>query len=342
MQPIPLIRQVVMVPAISYLVGEGVAVDRYLRLAKLSAPTPETLESLVPLYQLCDFLSLVAREQGLDDLGFRIAGQLGIENLGSFGRLVSEAFTFHESIQISRELISSYNSGQLIWMERYGDQVRYCQKCVGHLPQDRIREIVHLGLANALSVARVNRGTDWRPTRMELATDPIDVGAIAPELNDIPVDFNQPQTSLWFDHTWLSKPLPAIESSHLTRADENERASFRGTGPSRELVGQLEQAIESALGRPGIGLELTAAIIGFSPRTLQRRLAEQDLSYSRLLQSVRFQTAQRLLRDRRMPLKEIAGRLSYADLANFIRAFKRWTGVGPNEFRRLHYGDEGR
>jgi len=41
-----------------------------------------------------------------------------------------------------------------------------------------------------------------------------------------------------------------------------------------------------------------------------------------------------------MLLTEIAGRLGYSDLPNFIRAFKRWTGVGPNEFRRLHYDDK--
>ena len=84
MKPIPLVRKAALAPAVSYLAGEGVPVNRYLRRAKLLAPTPETLESLMPLHQMCDFLSSVAREQGLDDLGFRIAGQLGIESLGSF------------------------------------------------------------------------------------------------------------------------------------------------------------------------------------------------------------------------------------------------------------------
>ena len=339
MQPIPLIRKVVLAPAISYLAGEGVPVDRYLRLAKLSAPTSETLDSLIPLHQLCDFLDLTAHEQGLDDLGFRIAGQHGIESLGSFGRLISEAFTFHESIQISREWISNYNSGQQIWLERHGDQVRYCQKVVGHLPQDRIREIVHLGLAVALAIMGAARGAGWRPTRIELPTDPIDVGAYIPEFNDISVSFNQPHTSVWFDYTWLSKPLPALDSSIYPPAAEHEQASFVTTGPAADPIGQLEQVIESTLGHPEMNLQLIAAIVGTSPRTLQRHLAQHDASFSRLLQVVRFRNAQRLLQDPEMPLTEIANGLAYSDLANFMRAFKRWTGIGPSEFRRLHYED---
>ena len=337
MKPIPLVRKAALAPAVSYLAGEGVPVNRYLRRAKLMAPTPETLESLMPLHQVCEFLSSVAREQGLDDLGFRIAGQLGIESLGSFGRLITKAFTFHESIQISREFISTYNSGLQIWIELHSDQVKYCQKLVGYLPQNRTREIVHLGLANALAVTREACGTDWRPTRLELATDPIDVGAYVPEFGNIPVSFNQPHTSLWFEQTWLSKPLPAFDSSSCLLTDANERASFVATGPATDPIGQLEQVIDSTLGYPEMDLQLVAAIVGTSPRTLQRHLSQHGASFSHSLQAVRFRTAQRLLRDPKMPLKEIAKRLGYTDLANFIRAFKRWTGVGPNEFRRLHY-----
>jgi AraC-like DNA-binding protein len=135
----------------------------------------------------------------------------------------------------------------------------------------------------------------------------------------------------------LSKPLPEVESFHSSSINADERATFLVTGPSQDSIVQLEQAIESTLGHPEIGLQMTAAILGMSPRTLQRHLAEEEKTFSRLLQSVRFRAAQQLLRDPAMPLNEIAMRLSYADSANFIRAFKRWTGVGPSEFRQLHY-----
>jgi AraC-like DNA-binding protein len=112
------------------------------------------------------------------------------------------------------------------------------------------------------------------------------------------------------------------------------------TSPAADPIEQLEQVIESTLGNPELSVPFIAANIGTSARTLQRRLADHGASFSRLLQAVRFRNSQRLLRDPELPLSEIAKRLGYTDLPNFLRAFKRWAGVSPNEYRRLHYGHE--
>ena len=339
MKPIPLVRQAALAPAVSYLAADGVPVRRYLRRAGLTIPSAESLETLIPLYQLCNFLSSVARAEGITDLGFRIAGHLGMESLGVFGRLIAQSLTLHESIQSSVELISSYNSGLQIWIERHGDQVRYCQKYAESLPQDRITEVVHLGFVNAMVSPRHALGPNWTPTRIELASNPIDLAPYFSGFADLPVSFNQPHTSMWADQRVLSAPLPLWDASDCPPAGDEDKATFIQSSPAAEPTAQLEQAIESALGHPKMSLPLTAAIIGTSARTLQRRLAERGSSFSRLLQGVRFRNAQRLLRDPKMPLGEIAKRLGYTDLANFMRAFRRWTGVGPNEFRRLQYQD---
>lgn len=196
MKPIPLVRKAALAPAVSYLAEEGVPVHRYLRQAGLSAPSPESLETVMPLHQLCSFLSCVARSEGIKDLGFRIGGQRGRESLGTYGRLTAQSLTIHESILISRELIASYNSGLEIWLEHHGDQVRYCQRYVEDLPRDRITEVVHLGLANALANSGYGGGARWQLNRIELASDPIDLSTHFPELADVPVSFGHRFTSL--------------------------------------------------------------------------------------------------------------------------------------------------
>lgn len=79
-----------------------------------------------------------------------------------------------------------------------------------------------------------------------------------------------------------------------------------------------------------------ASAAGLSVRTLQRRLADHGLDYSALVDRVRFDHAQSLLRDPRRHLIEIAHDLGYTDASSFTRAFRRWTGATPTTFRRLH------
>jgi AraC-like DNA-binding protein len=81
-------------------------------------------------------------------------------------------------------------------------------------------------------------------------------------------------------------------------------------------------------------IELAAEITGTSVRTLQRRLSDAGLSYSELVQQVRFDAAVRMLSDRDTSLTNVAYRLGYTDPSNFSRAFRHMTGVSPREFRQ--------
>jgi AraC-like DNA-binding protein len=71
-----------------------------------------------------------------------------------------------------------------------------------------------------------------------------------------------------------------------------------------------------------------------SPRTLQRRLAEEGVSYQTLLEGARKEAAGRYLADGTLAIGEIAYLLGYSEPAPFHRAFKRWYGTTPEAFRR--------
>jgi AraC-like DNA-binding protein len=81
-------------------------------------------------------------------------------------------------------------------------------------------------------------------------------------------------------------------------------------------------------------IQSVAAEMGTSVRTLQRRLRATGSTYGDVVQQARCAAAQQLLKDRRRRIGEIARKLGYSDHAHFTRAFQRWTGVTPREFRR--------
>jgi AraC-like DNA-binding protein len=72
-------------------------------------------------------------------------------------------------------------------------------------------------------------------------------------------------------------------------------------------------------------------------RALQRRLTKNGLTFKRVVDQARFQASADLLRDPNLKLVEVAHELGYSDQANFNRAFHRWAGITPGEYRlQLH------
>jgi AraC-like DNA-binding protein len=71
-----------------------------------------------------------------------------------------------------------------------------------------------------------------------------------------------------------------------------------------------------------------------TPRTLQRRLKAHGISYQKLLENLRKDLAKSYLRERRLAIGELAYLLGYSEPSAFQRAFKRWTGMTPDNFRR--------
>ena len=70
-----------------------------------------------------------------------------------------------------------------------------------------------------------------------------------------------------------------------------------------------------------------------TPRTLQRRLVDEGVSFGGLLTEVRRTQAERLLARSEEPIAAVAQQVGYADTATFARAFRGWTGTTPGQFR---------
>ena len=84
-----------------------------------------------------------------------------------------------------------------------------------------------------------------------------------------------------------------------------------------------------------VELATASRAIGVSPRTLQRRLNQYGLTYSELISQVRFEVAKaRLTTEVSISVTEIGFELGYSDPGSFTRAFRRFAGVPPSEYRR--------
>ncbi len=146
-----------------------------------------------------------------------------------------------------------------------------------------------------------------------------------------PMLFDRPCHRLVFDASTLDLPIVTADAAamQLARAqcDRELAALAEGGG----LVGRVRELVAREDGTRS--LEEVARRLHVSSRTLKRRLADAGTSFSAVLEGVRRQRALLLLENRQLGLAEVAGRLGYSDVANFTRAFRKWTGQTPAAYR---------
>lgn len=152
------------------------------------------------------------------------------------------------------------------------------------------------------------------------------------------VRFGQPVHQLVFDAAVLDLPLNMADPAAQRLAREQCERELEALGAGAGIAAAVRRALADPGGGGGAGgfrgLDEVARALAMSPRTLKRKLSEADASFSGLLDEQRRDRALLLLRDGALTLDAIAERLGYSDVANFTRAFRRWTGKTPGALRR--------
>jgi AraC-like DNA-binding protein len=147
------------------------------------------------------------------------------------------------------------------------------------------------------------------------------------------VRFGQPANQLVFDAALLELPLVMSDRASLRLAQEQCERALDALRPDGRIVARVRGVIAKKEGG-ACSLEEAAAQMHMSPRTLKRKLAAQGVTYSSLAEAERRERALLLLRSSELSLDEVAERIGYSDVANFTRAFRRWTGKTPASYRR--------
>ncbi|MGY4401827.1 transcriptional regulator GlxA family with amidase domain [Bradyrhizobium sp. USDA 3315] len=135
------------------------------------------------------------------------------------------------------------------------------------------------------------------------------------------------------DASWIDIPISLL--SLVNRANEKMLSpQDDGAGPAgHDIIATLKLMLPSYLGERLPALAEIAEMAGASTRSLQRKLAHAGLTYSDLIDTIRFENARKLLRDTDFKIIEIAFASGYTDPAHFTRAFRRIAGAAPRQYR---------
>jgi AraC-like DNA-binding protein len=150
-----------------------------------------------------------------------------------------------------------------------------------------------------------------------------------------PVRYGAEAYSIRIPRVLMEAPLRLADPNAAAMAREACERELQARQVSRDAA--LTARVRSLLAQSDERLptlEEVATALHVSTRTLKRRLQEEGRNFRALVDHVLEARATQMLQDEGLSVSEVAFRLGYNDVSNFSRAFRRWTGQSPSDFKK--------
>lgn len=191
-----------------------------------------------------------------------------------------------------------------------------------------------LNLQAVISVVNSVAGPSWSPREICFASRSHPTVAVHSAFPDTRVLVGQPHTSVTVGRAVLARPTPeAITSANGPLVSSVSGEEQDDLSMPWSFVTLLRMMVQPYLNDGRRDIAFAAEMAGMSTRTLQRRLRLCGSSYSQILQDARFALACRALDDPAMKIIDVAMLAGYESPQHFSRAFRRFTGVTPSQYR---------
>jgi AraC-like DNA-binding protein len=332
MVKVPKIEARTAIFVIDELRRRGIPTDDLLAevgLRRADLADPEARVSYAALLRLIERGAALADDSGF---GLRLGSSRDLHDGGLIAYVVLNSSTLMDALENLRRYFRVVGEGEEFEIERGGPHVtlRFRET------DPRQRGLRHNSDYIAALLVRACRDLTRRrisPLRAEFIHRRPNARIAYADLLGCPVRFDADWDALvWPAETMQLKVVDADD--RLLRALQGACRRILGPVPKKQdLVRDVRELIVDRLAKGGASFDDIARELGMSDKTLERRLAERDTSFSKLLDDIRCDLAKRYLVDTDSHLGQLAYLLGYSEPAVLVRAFRRWTGTTPMQFR---------
>jgi AraC-like DNA-binding protein len=241
---------------------------------------------------------------------------------------ISASATLKEAFERSQRYCRLVSDAVDYEFSRRGDEYRFVIEPTTTVPNESMDCLV----AAYLRMCRSLVGRTYSPRRIHLRRPRPSIVDDFHGILRAPLQFDAPRTLLVFDAQSIERSLgdgnpelalhnDAIALQHLSQIErQNIQARVRDVLRHRLSLGEPSQ-------------EDIAESLGMSVRTLQRKLGDSGTTYLEILDETRYEMARAHLSSRRYSINDVTHLLGFSAESCFTRAFRRWTGQSPSEWR---------
>lgn len=315
---------------IASLGGDASAVFRAARiderrLCNADAPVPISVRDRL--------LALAAEATGCEHFGLLLGLQSGLPQLGVAGQLALAASTVGDALATLQRNWHLHSAASIVLLRRVGAEVEFGVASLdGNLAGAAVFEDGAMAIARNV-VRNLLNDEAWSPSAVHLMRRVPRTPEVYRSFFGAPCLFNAPVSALRFPAETLHLPRSRIPEAGVA-GQPLRSPPVEGSAWLEHVRRQVHKLLLQGM----CSQSALAADLGMSARTMNRRLAAAGTTYAALSDSARFAVSRRLMRETDLPLGELALVLGYVEASSFSRAFRRWSGLAPEAWRREKAG----
>ncbi|MFD2230118.1 AraC family transcriptional regulator [Alkalimarinus sediminis] len=291
----------------------------------------ENFQARLPVERFNQMLYEAETLTGDEDIGLHVGEQIKPNQYGVLGLSIMNCKNLEEAVKRHTRYENLVCN---VAMSRYqvkGDQVELTwDTCAPEVT----RHIAEENVASWITFARWISGTDLSPSLIQFQHNKPNSIEEHERIFRCPLKFSAERVRVLFPAEYLQLSLRQYDPAMLAMLDTYAERLLLELNSSGRLVDQVTASISTHLQSGEVSLGHIAATLGLSERQLQRKLKEEGLTYQGILDNTRKTLALKQIEDGMVDLYEITFLLGFSDQSAFQRAFKKWTGMTPGQYRK--------
>ncbi len=312
-------------------IREGLDANDLLAQAGLTLAEIEPLHKAVLYNKVLALVRAIDQQRPNINLGLMMGMKLTTSRMGPLGFVLTSAPTFGRALQDFVKFQGLLNGGLVRW--KISMQTGAVAVTLNSDPAlADIAWILEAPLALILTIARELLGQHVVPLQVSFHHAPRAEQSEHDSFFGVPVRWSAPDNEIILSDALLELPVHTANTGlypHLLHHVDTQR---RQPAPS-PAIDAVQRHIRQILHEGPPLKDSVARAVGMSARTLFRRLAEANTTFDALLDRTRRELALHYLADPRIAIAQVAEKLGYSEASPFFRAFVRWFGCTPAEYR---------
>jgi len=307
----------------------GIEID----LPKL-APTRRRIENdvLVPAAEHMAVARTIFQDRR-ETLGIDLAQALPLEPTGLWGFLLRSSATYGAMLRRAERFMRMVNRFQEFALEDRGDQVALVSPHPDPSPYPRREQVVCVHLAHWITWGRQLTGHPLPVCEARFRWPGPDDPSVFESFFGGPVQFGAEEDALLLDHRLLELTLPESAPELVQKFEKYAAAIIQKMQPELNFADSVRTALAEGILNGHAKQGDIARQLGITVRTLNRHLADTGSSFLQIRDELLRERAEALLREGHLPIAEVSYLVGYAEPSTFHRAFRRWTGQTPSQWR---------